>query len=94
MGDFPKFGHILSCTKSLLDHLQSPQTNLAKACDIISATVETLQLLRTDEEWDNRYKYITESASLFGIDVAPCSPHHTRQVPRRLLEGILIESIV
>jgi len=86
------FWRILSCTKSLSDHLQSPQTNLAKACDLTSATLETLQLFRTDEEWDNHYKYITESASFFGIDVTPRRPRRMRQVPRRLQEGILLES--
>jgi len=87
------FWHLLLlCTKSLSDHLQSTQTNLAKACDLVSATLETLQLFGTDEEWDKHYKYITESALLFDTDVAPCRPCRNRQVPRRLQDGILLES--
>ena len=58
------FWRILSCTKSLSHHLQSPQTNLAKHVTLL---LETLQLCRTDEEWDNHYKYITESASFLAL---------------------------
>ena len=36
------FWRILSCTKSLSDHLRSTDTDLAKASDLIEATLETL----------------------------------------------------
>ena len=76
------FWHIFSSTKSLSDHLQGTQTNLVKP-------LETLQLFK---EWDNHYKYITKAASFFGIDVAHRRPCCNRQVPRRLQDGILLES--
>ena len=65
------FWWILLCTKSLSDHLQSIKTDLAKASELVEATLETLQTFRTDEEWDKHYKYITDAASLFGITVTP-----------------------
>ena len=58
----------MSCTKSLSDHLQSIKTDLAKASELVEATLETLQTFRTDEEWDKHYKYITDAASLFGFN--------------------------
>jgi len=44
------FDRILACTKSLSDYLQHTQVNLARAADLVSATVSTLELFRTDEE--------------------------------------------
>ena len=44
------FDRILTCTRSLSDYLQHAQVNLAKAADLVSATVSTLELFRTDEE--------------------------------------------
>ena len=37
------FWRILSCTKSLSDHLQSTKIDLAKASDLIEAILETSQ---------------------------------------------------
>ena len=86
------FWRILSCTKSLSDHLQSTDTDLAKASDLIEATLETLQLFRTDAEWDKHYKYITDAASLFGITVTPLRPQRSRQAPQRLRDVVVLES--
>ena len=51
------FDRILTCTKSLSDHLQNAQVNLAKAADLVSATVSRLELFRTDGEWDKLFCY-------------------------------------
>ena len=86
------FWRILSCTKSLSDHLQSAKTDLAKASELIEATLETLQSFRTDTEWDKHYKYITDAASLFDIAVMPLRPRRSRQLPQRLRDAIVLES--
>ena len=56
------FWCILSCTKSLSDHLQSTDTDLATASDLIEGTLENFG---TDTEWDKHYKYTTDATSLF-----------------------------
>jgi len=68
------FWQILSCTKSLSDQFQCTKTDLAKVSDLVEATLETLQLFRTNTEWDKHYKYITDAASLFDITVTPLRP--------------------
>ena len=86
------FWRILSYTKGLSDHLQKTQTDLAKASQLVKATLETLQTFRTDEEWDKHYKYITDAASLFGITVSPLRPQRRRQIPQRLQDVVILES--
>ena len=86
------FWRILSCTKSLSDHLQSAKTDLAKASELIEATLETLQSFRTDTEWDKHYKYITDATSLFDIAVMPLRPRCSRHLPQRLRDAIVLES--
>ena len=49
------FWCILSCTKSLSNQLQTTQINLTKACELVCATLETLQQFSNDEEWDKHY---------------------------------------
>ena len=86
------FWRILPCPKSLSDHLQSAKTDLAKASELIEATLEILQSFRTDTEWDKHYKYITDAASLFDIAVMPLRPRRSRQLPQRLWDAIVLES--
>lgn len=47
------FDRILSCTKSLSDCLQHAQVNLAKATDLIAATVSTFEHFPTGDKWHN-----------------------------------------
>ena len=84
------FWQILSYTKGQSDHLQKTQTDLAKASQLVEATLETLQTFRTDEEWDKHYKYITDAASLFGITVSPLRPQCRRQIPQRLQDVVIL----
>ena len=51
------FDRILSCTKRLSDLLQSQQCNLAKAANLVSTTVETLEKFRSDSSWKHLFDY-------------------------------------
>ena len=50
------FWQILFCTKSLSDQLQSSSINMAKAAELVDATLDTLHLFRSDLEWGKLYK--------------------------------------
>ena len=58
------FWHVLFHTKQLSDQLQSPHTDITKAADMVTATMETLQQFRSDEEWKKLYKCVTDVASV------------------------------
>ena len=58
------FDRILTCTRSLSDYLQHAQVNLAKAADLVSATVSTLELFRTDEEAQENRGWPKQNAKL------------------------------
>ena len=65
------FWRILFITKQLSDQLQSPHTNMAKATDLVIATMEALQQFRSDEEWSKLLQYFKDVASLHSIEIAP-----------------------
>ena len=44
--------------------LQSTKMNIAKAADLVTSSIETLQEFRSDEEWDKPHKYVTDVAKL------------------------------
>ena len=46
------FWQIFSCTKSLSDQLQSTTINLSKAAELVNSTLDTLQIFRSDQEWE------------------------------------------
>ena len=60
------FWRVLSITKGLSDQLQSTKMNMAKAADLVTASIATLQEFCNDEdeEWDKLYKYVTDVAKL------------------------------
>ena len=78
------FWCVLSITKGLSDQLQSTKMNMAKAADLVTASIETLQEFRSDEEWDKLYKYVTDVAKLHDINEAPPRPRRQRRLPSRL----------
>ena len=78
------FWRILFCTKSLSDQLQSTSINMDKAADLVNATLDTLQLFRSDLEWQKHYKYTTDIATLHDISVSSPRPQRQRQLPRRM----------
>ena len=69
---------ILSYTKRLSDHLQNTRIDMGKTADLATATLETLQQFRCDEEWDKMYKYIHDVAALNNITVTPLRPQRQR----------------
>lgn len=87
------FDKVLSITKGLSDVLQSISLDLAKAADLVSGTIETLEDLRTDNYWDNLFAYAESVAELHGIDVTGPRPSRKRKLPSRLYEAVILESI-
>ena len=86
------FWRILSCTKGLSDQLQSIKINMAKAAELVTATIETVQLFRSDEEWGKLYKYVCDVAALHDITEASLRPQRQRRMPRRLNDVIIMET--
>ena len=55
------FWHVLSCTKNLSDQLQRTEMDLAKAADLIPATISTSEELKvTYSQWDHFFKYVKD----------------------------------
>jgi len=86
------FWRVLSITKGLSDQLQNTKINLAKAADLVTASIKTLQEFRSDTEWDKLYKYVTDAAKLHDISEAPPRPRRQRRLPSRLSAdaGVLV----
>ena len=78
------FDRILTCTKSLSYHLQNAQVNLAKAADLVSATVSRLELFGTDGEWDKFFFYAEKVAEVKNIEISSPRPHRQRRLPQNL----------
>ena len=89
------FSRILSCTKSLSDQLQSSTIDMAKAADLVCATVGILQDFRTDSKWEQLFKYVQDVASLHNIQTEVPGPRsqRSRQLPRRYEDGLVMETI-
>ena len=65
---------------------------MAKAADLATATMETLQQFRSEEEWS---KYIKDMASLHNIEKAllrNTHSQHQRTIPKRLEYVITLQS--
>ena len=86
------FSRILSCTKGLSDQLQSSTIDMAKAADLVSATVGILQEYRTDSKWEEVFKYVQDVASLHNIDAEVPRSQRSRQLPRRYEDGLVMET--
>ena len=83
---------MLSCTKSLSDQLQSTEIDLAKTADLLVATVSTLKEFRSDSQWNHLFQYVKDVADLHGISVDFPRPCYRKQLPRRLEDGVVLES--
>lgn len=90
------FDRVLTCSKSLSDYLQDSKVNLVKAADLVSATVSTLQLFRTDEEWNKLFCYAQSVAEVNQIHVPITSsrPRRQTQLPEHLHGGIVVAPIL
>ena len=86
------FDKVLSITKGLSDVLQSASLDLAKAADLVSGTIETLEDLRTDSYWDRLFTYIESIAKLHNIDIIGHRPSRKRKLPSRLCDTVILES--
>ena len=51
------FHRILSYTNNLSDTLQSTQLDSARAADLVSVTIDTLEEFRSDQEWQKVFEY-------------------------------------
>ena len=72
--------------------LQSTSLDLAKAADLVSATIETLEDLRTDSCWDHLFAYAESVARLHSIDITTPRPSRKRTLPSRLWDTVVLES--
>ena len=89
------FSWILSFTKSLSDQLQSVTNDMARAADLVVATTETLEDIRSNSLWDHLYKYTQDVAKLNNVPLpsAATRPCRSKQLPKRLESGIVLQSI-
>ena len=61
------FDRILSCTNSLSEQLQDRKADLAKAAELVLATIETLQEFHTEKSWNQLLAYAKSVADVKGI---------------------------
>ena len=87
------FDRILSCTKQLSDLLQSQQCDLAKAVDLVSTTIETLEEFRSDASWSHLFLYVQHVAELNDVAVTEYQQKRQRRFLSRFEEGIVLESV-
>ena len=87
------FWRLLSCTKSLSDLLQNVNIDMAKAADLVIATITTVQEFRSDSAWNHMFKYVEDVAALPDVSVTHQRTQRPRQLPRRLESGIVLESV-
>lgn len=86
------FWRILSCTRSLSDQLQSTRIDMAKAADLVNATIDTIKEFRSDSEWEHVFKYVQDVAALHHISMSPSRPQRRRQLPSRLEDSLVLDS--
>ena len=68
------FDRVLTCTKSLSDCLQNTQLHLAKAADLVAATISTLEVFRTESEWNKLWAYAEKVAEVNEVEVKLAQP--------------------
>ena len=81
-----------SITKGLSDVLQSTSLVLAKAADLVSGTIETLEDLWTDSYWDHLITYVESVAELHRIDIIRHRPSRKRKLPSCVCDTVILES--
>lgn len=62
------FSRAMSITKLLSDQLQSENLDLASAGELVLSTINTLMELRSDERWEQTFRYINDVATLHNIE--------------------------
>ena len=86
------FDRLLTCAKGLSDVLQSTQLNLAKAADLVSGTIETIEVFRCDDEWEKLLSYCEDVAKLNNIPISECTQPRIRRPPKRFDDGLILET--
>ena len=84
------FSRILGITNRLSEQLQCKDLDLAAAANLVSATMSTLNSLRSDKEWSHLYSYICDVAKLYCISSGNSRPTRTRNLPQYLRNGEVI----
>ena len=89
------FHWLLFLTKQLSVQLQSSQTDMTKAAELVEGTMKTLQQFRSDEELGKLYKYANDVASSLNIEVSSLNrrPQRSKRMPKRLEDGIVLQSV-
>ena len=72
--------------------LQSASLDLAKAADLASGTIETLEDLWTDGYWDRLFTYVESIAKLHSINIIGHRPSRKRKLPSHLCDTVILES--
>ena len=61
----------------------------ARAADLVSATIETLEEFRSGQEWQKVFKYCDHVCKVH--DIAPDTNSRSRRVPKHLEDSVLLE---
>ena len=65
---------------------------MAKAADLVVATIDTFKEFRSDSAWEQHFKYTSDVAAL--LDSVTTSSHQrSRQLPRQLQDGLVLKSV-
>ena len=87
------FDRLLTCSKGLSDILQSTKIDLGKAGDLITATIEIVEIFRSDSEWEKVLAYSKNVAEKHDVSLeSPAHSHRTREPPRRYDDGFIYAS--
>ena len=65
---------------------------MAKAADLVSATVAILKEFRTDSKWEQLFKYVQDVAALHHIEPEVPRARRPRQLPQRYECGFVMET--
>ena len=85
------FDKILSCSKSLSDVLQSSHLDLAKAADLVSATIEAIEDFRSNDQWEKLFAYSQSVADHHNIYISDIT-HRRSRPPKRYDSDIIHET--
>ncbi len=86
------FDRILSCTKQ---QLQSSKIDLYRASELVTASKAMLQQFRTDEYWNQIFRYATDIANTHSISTEVSEQRSTRKRrrPANLDDSIITDSV-
>ena len=85
------FDRLLTTTHCLSNQLQSIELDIGKAGDLVISTKSTLQIFRSDAEWDKVFKYAQDVAKLYDIN-EPTQRPRRRSLPRRYEDEIILDT--